>query len=216
MTFLEGVISFISPCTLPLLPVYIVYLTGGRKDGAEGMKLFTRPLGFVLGFTTIFCLLGLFAGTLGMFLARWQTALNIVCGIVVILFGLAYLGAFNLNFLKGPKQGREIRSFFSAFLFGIVFSVNLTPCIGAFLGSAIMLAASSATALKGFSLLLVYSAGLGLPFLLSALLIEHLTGAIDAIKRHYAVINRVCGIFLIVVGILIACGLMNKMLAFFS
>lgn len=226
ITFLEGILSFISPCTLPLLPVYIVYLTGGQSGmdgtiagstGADDMKKqplrWARPLGFVLGFTVVFCLLGLFAGALGTLFVRHQRMVDLVCGLVVIVFGLVYLGVIPVRFLRGVEQRGEIRSFFSAMVFGAIYSVSLTPCVGAFLGSAIMLAAASGTMVKGTLLLLVYSLGMGLPFLLSALLIEQLTGAFSWIKQHYNVIDKVCGLFLIVVGICMACGLLNKLIS---
>lgn len=221
VTLLEGIISFISPCTLPLLPVYIAYLAGGAEQeaGPDGQAAvhakWMRPLGFVLGFTAVFCLMGMFAGALGGLVVRYQMWVNIVCGLVVIVFGLSYLGVIPLRFLTGVSQKGDIQSFFSAFLFGIIYAVNLTPCVGAFLGSAIMMAAVSATAFKGTMLLLVYSLGLGIPFLLSALLIEHLGGAFAAIKRHYDVINKVCGVFLLAVGVMMILGLFNRMITFF-
>ena len=224
ITFLEGILSFISPCTLPLLPVYVAYLTGGQEvelgaaggaaDGNTKQPLrWARPLGFVLGFTVIFCLMGMFAGALSSLFVQHQRVVDVVCGAVVIVFGLVYLGVIPVRFLRGVEQRGEIRSFFSAMVFGIVYSVSLTPCVGAFLGSAIMLAAASGTAVKGTVLLLVYSLGMGVPFLLSALLIEQLSGAFAAIKRHYAVIDRVCGIFLILVGAAMACGWLNKLIS---
>ena len=224
ITFLEGILSFISPCTLPLLPVYVAYLTGGQEadlgaaggaaDGNTKQPLrWARPLGFVLGFTVIFCLMGMFAGALSSLFVQHQRVVDVVCGAVVIVFGLVYLGVIPVRFLRGVEQHGEIRSFFSAMVFGIVYSVSLTPCVGAFLGSAIMLAAASGTAVKGTVLLLVYSLGMGVPFLLSALLIEQLSGAFAAIKRHYAVIDRVCGIFLILVGAAMACGWLNKLIS---
>jgi len=221
ITFLEGIISFISPCTLPLLPVYIAYLTGGQEaelTGAAGGNTkqplrWARPLGFVLGFTVIFCLMGMFAGALSSLFVQHQRVVDVVCGAVVIVFGLVYLGVIPVRFLRGVEQRGEIRSFFSAMVFGVVYSVSLTPCVGAFLGSAIMLAAASGTAVKGTVLLLVYSLGMGVPFLLSALLIEQLSGAFAAIKRHYAVIDRVCGIFLLLVGAAMACGWLNKLIS---
>lgn len=213
VTFLEGVISFISPCTLPLLPVYLTYLTGGN-DKPSGK--ITRPLGFVLGFTTVFTLLGLFAGALSRLLVQHQTIVNIVSGVIVILFGLSYLDIIHLPFFKGTLQKREVNSFFSALLFGMIYSVSLTPCVGAFLGSAIMLASASGTAVRGTLLLLTYSLGMGIPFLLSAVLIERLTGTIKWIKQHYKVIDTICGIFLIVIGILMACGLMRRVVALLS
>lgn len=213
VTFLEGIISFISPCMLPMLPIYISYFAGGAD---KKRHIFSRSLAFVLGFTSVFCLLGLFAGTVGAFLATYRTAVNIVCGLLVILFGLSYLEIIPLPFFKGMQGGKKITSVFSAFLFGIIYSVSLSPCIGAFLGSALSMAATAGTAVRGVLLLLTYSLGLGLPFLLSALLIDQLSGAFTWIKKHYRIINLVCGIFLILVGVLMACGLMNLLLAAFS
>ena len=216
VTFLEGIISFISPCTLPMLPIYITYLTGGKdKDTEKGRRLL-RPLGFVLGFTIVFSLLGMFAGAVSSLLMRYRTAVNIISGIIVILFGLSYLDIIHLKSFKGMQKQREVNSFLSAFLFGMIYSVSLTPCVGAFLGSAIMLAAGSGTALKGTLLLLVYSLGLGIPFLLSAFLLDKLTAAFNEIKKHYKTINLVCGIFLIAVGVLMACGVLNKLIALLS
>lgn len=213
ITFLEGVTSFISPCMLPMLPIYVSYFAGGAD---KKRHTFARSLAFVLGFTSVFCLLGLFAGLLGGLLARYRTAVDIICGVLVILFGLSYLEIVPLPFFKGMQGGKRITSVFSAFLFGIVYSVSLSPCIGAFLGSALSQAANAGTAAKGILLLLFYSLGLGLPFLLSSVLIDRLADAFTRIKKHYRVINLICGIFLIIVGILMACGMMHVLLAAFS
>ena len=213
ITFLEGIISFISPCMLPMLPIYISYFAGGSDSKR---RVLLRSVCFVLGFTVTFSLLGLFAGTLGSFLMRYHTAVNIITGSIVILFGLSYLEVINLPFFKGMKGGMKINSAFSAFIFGMVYSISLTPCVGAFLGSAIMLASSSSTALTGFLLLVTYSLGLGIPFIISAVLIEKLNSAFDFIKKHYKTINLICGIFLIAVGLLMACGLLGRLLAIFS
>ena len=213
ITFLEGVISFISPCMLPMLPVYISYFAGGAD---KKHRVLARAASFVLGFTVVFSLLGLFAGTLGAFLSKYQTAVNIVSGGLVILFGLSYLEVIHLPFFKGMQRKGNATTVLSAFLFGVIYSVSLTPCVGAFLGSALSMAATSGTAFRGTLLLVVYSLGLGVPFLLSALLIEQLSGAFGFIKRHYRVINLVCGIFLIVVGILMLFGMMNALLALFA
>ena len=213
ITFLEGFISFISPCMLPLLPLYISYFAGGAD---KRHKVFLRALSFVLGFTVVFSLLGLFAGTLGAFLREYRTAVNIVGGALIILFGLSYLEVIKLPFFKGIRNGRTADTVVSAFLFGIVYSVSLTPCIGAFLGSALALAGASGTALKGVLLLVTYSLGLGVPFLISALLIERLNTAFTFIKRNYRVINIVCGGFLILIGILMALGQLDAVVAVFS
>ena len=213
ITFLEGLISFISPCMLPMLPLYISYFAAG---GDKKRKTWINALCFVLGFTVVFALLGLFAGTLGGFVTKYQNVLNIVCGCIVVLFGFSYMELIPLPFLKGMKGGRSITGALSAFVFGVIYSVSLTPCVGAFLGSALMMASVSGTALKGVALLVTYSAGLGIPFLLSALLLGQLSGAFNFIKRHYKVINIVCGIFLVIVGVMMALGWINKLMAIFS
>lgn len=213
ITFIEGIISFISPCMLPMLPIYISYFAPG---GEGKRKTLPRVLAFVLGFTLVFTALGLFAGTLGTFLSRHQGIVNIVCGLLVILFGLSYLELIHLPFFKGMKTGRSADSILSAFLFGAVYSISLTPCVGAFLGSALMLASTSGAAAKGALLLFVYSMGLGIPFLLSAVLLEKLGNAFSWIKAHYKVINTACGIFLILVGLAMAMGWLSAVLHLFS
>ena len=213
ITFLEGIISFISPCMLPMLPIYVSYFAGGT-DKKE--NIFKRALCFVLGFTVVFGALGLFAGTLGSFLSRYQTLVNVVTGMIVIVFGLSYLEVFSLPFFKGIGSIKKINNAFGAFLFGIIYSVSLTPCVGAFLGSALMLASNSETALEGLMLLLTYSLGLGIPFVFSAVLLDKLGGTFDFIKKHYGIINKVCGIFLIVVGVFMMFGILNALLALFS
>lgn len=217
ITFLEGIISFISPCMLPMLPIYISYFGGQSVDEKQKRpKVLLRAGGFVLGFTVVFTLLGLFAGTLGKLLSQYQTAVNIVCGVIVVIFGLSYLEVVRIPFFKGMTGSRKITGVVSAFLFGAIYSVSLTPCVGAFLGSALMLASSNGGALQGASLLLVYSLGLGLPFVLSAVLLDKLSGAFGWIKKNYKVINTVCGIGLIVVGALMAFGLLNSVLSVIS
>lgn len=200
-----------------MLPIYISYFAGNTADDStEKRHTVTRSLAFVLGFTVVFTSLGLFAGVIGGFLRQYQTAVNVITGLIVILFGLSYLEVIRLPFFKGMSGARSITSVFSAFLFGMIYSVSLTPCVGAFLGSALMMASSGGQALTGGILLLTYSLGLGVPFVISAILIERLTTVFNAIKKHYRVINLVCGIFLILVGIAMCFGMMNALLAVFS
>lgn len=210
ITFLEGLISFISPCMLPMIPIYLMYFAG---DANKKNNTVLNSMAFVSGFTFIFCLLGVFAGTIGSLLREYQTIVNIICGIIVILFGLNYLEFINIKLFKGgSKKQTKVTGLFSAFLFGVVFSINLTPCVGAFLGSALMMASTSGSVLKGASLLLVYSLGLGVPIIISAILIKKLTGVFNFIKKHYKVINNICGVFLIIIGISIMFGVMNRLL----
>lgn len=218
ISFLEGIITFISPCLLPLLPVYVSYFAAGRGDARHTLK---NALGFVFGFTFVFTLMGAFAGTIGIFLRQYQTPLNIVTGMIVILLGLNFLGVFqftlfrgvNGNFIAGNKEKSSI---LTAILFGMVFSVGWTPCVGAFLGSALMLASQQGSALKGVSMLLCYSAGLGIPFIISAVLIDKLKTMFDFIKKNYRVINAACGAFLILTGVLMMTGLVGRFLSFLS
>lgn len=212
ISFLEGIITFISPCLLPMIPIYITYFVGGGERSVK--KTLTGALGFVSGFTVVFICMGALAGTIGSFLTRYQTVVNIVSGVIVILFGLNFLGVFQWNLFKGSSRevNTENMNFFSAALFGVIFSLGWTPCVGAFLGSALMLASQQGSALTGVIMLLCYSAGLGIPFILSALLIEQLKTAFDFIKRHYNIINKVSGVLLIVVGILMAMGKLGALL----
>lgn len=213
IAFLEGIITFISPCLLPMLPIYVSYFAGGDEQRST-QKTLKNALGFVLGFTLVFVALGALAGTLGSFVTRHRLALNLITGAVVVLFGLHFLGVFRLPIFRGiknPLAGKPL-GFFSAMLFGIIFSVGWTPCVGAFLGSALAMASQQGSVLTGVMMLLCYSLGLGIPFVVSALLIDKLKGTFGAIKRHYGVINTICGIFLIVIGVLMMSGLLGRFL----
>lgn len=216
ISFLEGVVTFISPCLLPMLPIYISYFAGGGERSVK--KTLSGALGFVTGFTIVFVALGALAGTLGSLLKEYQTAVNVVSGLIVIFFGLNFLGVFKLNLFKGSnhKVNTKNMGFFSAMLFGIIFSVSWTPCVGAFLGSALMLASQQGHVGEGVVMLLVYSLGLGIPFVLSAVLIDYLKSAFNWIKKHYKVINIVCGVLLILVGVLMATGLIGRMFTLLS
>ncbi len=216
ISFLEGIITFVSPCLLPMIPIYVTYFAAGEE--VRTPTVLKNALGFVLGFTIVFVAMGALAGTVGSFFLEYRTALNIVCGLIVILFGLYFLGFIKLDLFRGLDTSvtEKQLGFPSAVLFGIVFSIGWTPCVGAFLGSALMLASQQGSALTGTLMLLCYSAGLGVPFVASAVLIDKLKGAFDAIKRHYDIINKVCGWLLVGIGVLMATGLMGNLLGFLS
>lgn len=216
ISFLEGIVTFISPCLLPMLPIYISYFAGGGERSTK--KTLTGGIGFVVGFTVVFTLMGALAGTVGSFLKEHQTAVNIISGIVVIFFGLNFLGVFKLNLFKGSSRSVDTNNmgFFSALLFGVIFSLGWTPCVGAFLGSALMLASQQGSVLAGTFMLLAYSLGLGVPFILSAVLIDKLKSAFDWIKRNYRVINIVSGSLLILIGILMATGTLGRLISLLS
>ena len=215
ITFLEGIITFLSPCLLPMLPIYISYFAGGGERSSR--KTLVTALGFVAGFTLMFVAMGALAGTVGSFLRQHQTWVNLISGIIVIFFGLNFLGVFRLNLFRGGHtlKNRNM-GFFSALVFGIVFSVGWTPCVGAFLGSALMQASQQGSTLMGMGMLLCYSLGLGIPFLLSAILIDRLKSAFDWVKKHYTLINAISGCLLILVGILMATGLLGRFLSILS
>lgn len=212
ISFLEGIITFVSPCLLPMLPIYISYFAGGAERTSK--KTLINAFGFVLGFTVVFVLMGALAGLVGGFLNKYQTAVNIVTGLIVIIFGLNFIGVLKINLFRGGsssvKQGDM--GFFSSALFGMIFSIGWTPCVGAFLGSALMMASQQGQVLTGVIMLLSYSLGLGIPFVISAVLIDKLKGAFDFIKRNYKIINIICGSLLIVVGILMMTGLLGRFL----
>jgi len=215
ISFLEGIITFVSPCLLPMLPIYISYFAGGKRSSKNTL---VNATGFVLGFTIIFTAMGALAGTVGHFLADYQTVVNIVSGAVVIFFGLSYLGVIKLSLFNGNGHTVDTQNlgFFSSVVFGIIFSIGWTPCVGAFLGSALMLASQQGHVTEGVFMLLAYSAGLGIPFVLSAVLIDKLKNAFDAVKRNYKIINTVSGALLIVIGMFMATGMLNKLLAVLS
>lgn len=216
ISFLEGIITFISPCLLPMLPIYISYFAGGGERTTK--VTLKNAFGFVLGFTVVFVAMGALAGSVGSFLIRYQTVVNLLCGIVVVIFGLNYMGLLKLHLFRG-RMGRQLNgemNFLSAGVFGMIFAAGWTPCVGAFLGSALMLASQQGHVLEGMLMLLCYSLGLGVPFLMSAVLIDRLKTAFNWIKAHYGLINKVCGGLLVIIGILMATGTLGRFMTVLS
>ena len=202
LTFVEGFASFISPCLLPMIPIYISYFIGEEEDDKK--RAITNSIGFVLGFTIVFLVLSIFASTLGHLVSGYMKYIKIVFGIIIMLLGLNYMEVFKLPFLNNSK-GINLKiknfNFFKAILFGIIFSVSWTPCIGTFLSSALMLIAKEQDIIKGILLMLVYSVGMGIPFIISAALIEKLKEVFNFIKKNYKKIKFVSGLILIGMGI---------------
>lgn len=217
LVFLEGIITFISPCLLPMLPLYVSYFAGGQSQGRK--KTAINALGFIFGFTLVFMLLGLFAGTIGHLLKSHTMIVNLITGGLVVGFGLNYLGWLPISLFQRHNTHQanvENLHFFSSMLFGFIFSIGWTPCVGAFLGTALALASQKGSALEGVFMLLIYSLGLGIPFMISALLIDSFKTTFDWIKTHYDLINRISGGLLIVLGLLIMTGTMGYLLSFLS
>ena len=216
ISFLEGIITFISPCLLPMIPIYVSYFAGGEQRNTK--KTLTAALGFVLGFTLVFVTLGALAGSIGSFLNAHQQWVNVICGPVIIFFGLNFMGILHVQIFRGSRRSVDTSNlgFFSAIVFGLVFSIGWTPCVGAFLGSALMLASQQGQVFVGIIMLLCYSLGLGIPFVLSAVLIDKLKSTFDWIKRNYKVINLISGSFLIFIGLAMATGFLGQLLRMLS
>jgi cytochrome c-type biogenesis protein len=213
LAFAAGVVSFASPCVLPLVPGYVSFVTGSRATEGEGRRPLVPILLFILGFTIVFTLLGAFAGTfVPLFRGTWfQT----VAGLFVLLIGLLMLGyAFRMG---SPTLYAERRPLLErvrpggagALPLGIAFAAGWTPCIGPVLAGILAIAASGGS-VKGAALLAVYSLGLGLPFLLVGLGADRLVRNLGWVKRHYRVIAGVSGAFLVAVGVLLMTGLFRQ------
>ena len=201
-TFLEGIASFISPCVLPMLPIYISYFAG--KEDSKTSRALLNSIGFVIGNTIIFILFAIIASYAGALALRIQKYIKILFGVVIIILGLNYMGIFKIKFLnKEIRINKKIDdfTFFKTILFGMMFSISWTPCIGSFLGSALLLIANKQNILQGILLMLVYSIGFGIPFIISAVLIEKLKNFYNLIKKNYKTIKIISGIILIVMGV---------------
>ncbi len=194
-----------------MLPIYLAYFARSSKKGSK-----IRILSFIAGFTLTFMALGAGFAGLGSLVRAHQSIVNLVCGLIMILLGLQFMEVIHLPWMKGFQGEVKVESFFSAFSFGVIYALNLTPCVGAFLGAALMMAVSGGNVARGILLLFCYSMGLAIPFILSAFLMSRLTVVFDGIKRHYRLINLICGGFLILVGILMASGLLTRLLYLFN
>jgi len=211
LTFSEGILTFVSPCILSMLPVYFIYLAGSSEESnpeepSHKSRLVLNSSGFVLGFTIAFILLGATAAVLGNFLTNNRLLLQRISGIVMILFGLHYMGVFKIGFLNTEKRlhiKTDRLRFPGSALFGFVFGFGWSPCLGPFLGSAMMLAGSSGTVARGMLLLLVYSTGLAIPFVISAVIFDKVRGAFNWLKKNTRMIGILSGLLLIVAGILV-------------
>ena len=203
-TFLEGIASFISPCLLPMLPIYISYFAG--EDINDMKRKYLNAFAFVLGFTTLFLLLSISASTFGSLVSKYMRYIKIAFGVIIILLGINYIGLLNLKFLNksnAVKADTKNLTFFKSLMFGILFSISWTPCIGTFLSSALLLIAKHQDVVKGIFLMLTYSLALGIPFLLSVFFMELLKDTFNFIKKNYDVIKKISGIILIVMGLYI-------------
>lgn len=214
LAFATGFLSFFSPCILPLIPVYIMYLTGTSAESEiskRRMFALYRTFGFILGFTVIFMIMGLSATLLGQVFARNKMILLKISGIVMIIFGFNMMGLLKLKFIKMPsliKQPDQVTSFFSAFVMGLAFAAGWTPCFGPVLASIVLYAGATSTMMHGALLLLVYSLGMAIPFIITALFINSFNKFMDRFDKFMTYVPKISGLILIIFGLLI---LTNKL-----
>ena len=213
VAFIAGLISFLSPCVLPIVPPYIAYMSGVALTEIENrkgrQKIVLTALFFVLGLSTVFIFLGFSASAIGAIFFEYQTLLNTIAGFIIMLFGLHFLGIYRLHFLD--REARfEVENYqgtaFGSYVLGLAFAFGWTPCIGPQLGAILSLAASNASILKGTVLLAFYAMGLGIPFLIFAFFINRLEGVLKFFKQYFKIIERIMGLLLWTVGLLMLTG----------
>ena len=208
---IAGLVSFLSPCVLPLVPPYLIYLTGATIEHIENEATVTSSqravmvsaVMFVLGFSTVFVALGASASLIGALIRAWSAELSIVAGIVIIVMGLHFLGLTRIGILM--REGRlpipKPMGLWGAYVMGLAFAFGWTPCIGPILAAILSVAAAEATVTKGAGLLAVYSAGLGIPFLVAAFMVEQFSSLFARMKRHLARVEQAMGVLLVITGI---------------
>ena len=214
VALLAGVISFLSPCVLPIVPPYLAYMSGVsladlQNQSSARNRAILPALFFVMGLSTVFLFLGFTASAIGAAFLQYQGYFNTVAGILVMAFGAHFIGIYRIPFLDREARldaGDRGGSAFGAYILGLAFAFGWTPCIDPQLGAILSLAASEASVARGTLLLGVYAAGLGIPFLLVAAFLPRLTGVMGWMKRHMDRIEKVMGLLLWTIGLLMLTG----------
>jgi cytochrome c-type biogenesis protein len=214
-----GVLSFLSPCVLPIVPPYLAFMAGASIDDisagqADERRIVRSALFFVLGLSTVFLFLGLAASAFGQIFLQYQREMSIVAGVVIVLFGLHFLGILRIPILyrEARFEARsETGSMIGAYVLGLAFAFGWTPCIGPVLGSILSLAAQEGSVGRGMTLMGAYAVGLGVPFLLAAMFLRHFLGVMRGMRRHMGTIERVMGVLLVGVGILLLTGSFSEL-----
>jgi cytochrome c-type biogenesis protein len=214
VALMAGIISFLSPCVLPIVPPYLAYLSGVSLNEIQGSQAARRKatvaaLFFVLGLSTVFLFLGFTASAFGAFFLQNQEFFAQISGVVVIAFGAHFLGIFRIPFLDREARleaGDQGGTSFGAYVLGLAFAFGWTPCIGPQLGAILSLAASEASVTRGTLLLGIYALGLGLPFLLAAMFLTRAMGVMNWLKPHMRLIERMMGLLLVLVGLALVTG----------
>ncbi len=218
--FVAGLLSFFSPCVIPLIPMYVGFLAGDfDEDGPSKQKMYLNAIGFFIGLMSVFILLGATATALGSFLLDKSTIIRQILGIVVIFFGIFQLGIIKPSFLMKERKMRikmKRSGFGTAVVMGAAFSFGWTPCVGPILGAVLALAANSSTLAVGISYLIVYTIGFAIPFALSTLLMGQMTRWLESISKYLPIVKIITGIMLIVIGYLIFSNQVSQMTYLFS
>ena len=221
--FIAGLISFVSPCVLPIVPPYLCYLAGvsleqltdgGSTEKGAARRVFLAALAFVLGFSTVFIAFGATASTIGRTVAQYMDTLSIIAGIVIIIMGMHFLGVFKISMLYREARlqvERKPAGLFGSYLVGLAFAFGWTPCVGPVLAAILFVAGAEESALRGATLLFSYSLGIGLPFLAAALFAGPFMGFMGKFKRHMGTVEKVMGGLLVITGILFITGQMSNM-----
>ncbi|MDQ3090013.1 MAG: cytochrome c biogenesis protein CcdA [bacterium] len=220
-SFFAGLLTFLAPCTLPLVPGYLAFISGtGTIDERERNrgKIFWNGVAFVVGFSLVFIVLGTIAGLIGQAFAPYQVWLSRIAGVSIIIFGLFMIGILKIPLLNQEKHLKAPSIFkrgnlAGSFLFGSAFSLGWTPCVGPILGSILLLASTGATALEGAVLLAIFSLGLAVPFILIAFSISRAERCLEKISKYINAVSVVGGIFLVILGTLVLTGNMSIFLS---
>jgi cytochrome c-type biogenesis protein len=216
LAFLAGVVSFLSPCVVPLVPGYLAYVTGLSGSLSELQKSKRRKLMvagttlFVLGFSAVFVFYGALFGEIGSWLVRSAPVIERVLGVLVIVLGVGYLGGFSWLMREARMKVNPVRGLWGAPIVGVVFAVGWTPCIGPTLAAVQAMAFSQSDAGRGALLSLIYSLGLGLPFIAIALGFQWVVNVLPVLRRHQVLITRIGGALLITIGVLLVTGLWSE------
>ncbi len=212
-----GILSFLSPCVLPIVPPYLAFIGGTSIDDmSEGRdnSVIIKALFFVMGLSTVFIFLGLAVSAFGQIFLQYQSQMGIVAGVVIILFGLHFLGILKIPFLYREARfdaGDRGGSMFGAYILGLAFAFGWTPCIGPILGTILSLAAQEASVQRGVVMMAFYAGGLGIPFILAAVFMKRFVKAMDKFKKHMGLIEKIMGVMLVIVGLLLVTGLFSEM-----
>ncbi|KRQ86344.1 Thiol:disulfide interchange protein DsbD [Caloramator mitchellensis] len=210
IVFLEGVASFLSPCFLPLIPVYLAYLSGEAKD----KRLVKNSISFILGFTLIFVLLGATASGVGKFLLAYRDLFDKVLGVVIIIMGLFYLDIIKSNFLMMERKVNietQNQGFLKGFLLGVGLAFGWTPCIGPILASVLAIAASKSSMIFGIILLFIYSMGIAVPFIIMAYLIQRFNIKTNVLMKKAKIVKLITGVIMILTGIMLFTGYFERL-----